>query len=177
KRTNPRLGGFVLAEFPPSFLVYGAWASVTSRLSPALRPLDPLRPLTLAVTAVLCLSCCSCVTRQQRRRLLALEPPLHRLAQEAVGRPALLAAGGDHRPHPLTEAPAALASRPLGDVPVDHHEADRLLRQVIRRLDPRRSHEREVRRPVFREPLLHVLAMPRRRAGKPDAQHPVPGRL
>ncbi len=60
---------------------------------------------------------------------------------------------------------------------VDHHEADRLLRQVVRRLYPWRRHEREVGRSMVAETLFHVLAVPRCRACQSDAQHLIPSRF
>ena len=66
------------------------------------------------------------------------EPRRHRRLQIREHRPSLLTARRHHRPDPLTPPVAALAPRPLRDQAVDHHEPDRLLRQVVRRLQPGR---------------------------------------
>src|SRR2546427_6829673 len=58
-RTDTRLGGFVLVQELPSVLVHGALASVTSRLSPALHPLQPCAPLTLVLGARIPLGFCA----------------------------------------------------------------------------------------------------------------------
>ena len=84
---------------------------------------------------------------------------LNRVQQELKDRATLLGAGGDHRPDPLAPAAAFLAPRPLGDLPVDHHEANRLFGQVVRRLDARRGDEAEVRFPVLAEPFRQVLGV------------------
>ena len=107
----------------------------------------------------------------------SLPPTPHRLTQEAVHRLALLHARRNHRPNPLAKLTTAFASRPLRDVPVDHHEPDRLFRQVVRRFDTRRRHDHEVGRTVLGKPLLHVLPVLRRRTAKTNLQHPVTGRL
>jgi hypothetical protein len=56
----------------------------------------------------------------------------------------LLAAGGDHRPDAFPPTLAAFAARPLRDVTVDHEVSNRLFRQVVRRLNPRRRQEKKV---------------------------------
>src|SRR5262245_46587594 len=73
----------------------------------------------------------SALSRQQRRRLLPIEPRRHRRLQILEDRPPLLTARRHHRPDPLAPPVAALAPRPLCDPPVDHYEPDRLLRQVV----------------------------------------------
>jgi len=70
---------------------------------------------------------------------------LHRVEQELEDRATLLGAGGDHCPDTLAPPTAFLAGRPLRDMPVDHHEMNRLFRQVVRRVDARRGDEAEVR--------------------------------
>src|SRR5436190_17864762 len=82
---------------------------------------------------------------QQRRRFLARELRMHGGAQEVPYRTALLHTTGDHRPDPFAPALPRRAARSLRDMPVDHHETDGLLRQVVGRLDPRRRHEAKVR--------------------------------
>src|SRR5947209_16778049 len=67
---------------------------------------------------------------QQRRRCRLPEIRLDRLVQIRKHRPTLFRTTGDHRPNALAPVPAALPARPLRDAPVDHHEPDRLLRQV-----------------------------------------------
>src|SRR3954471_16305652 len=95
-------------------------------------------------------------SRQQRWRLLTLEPRRHRRLQTREHRSSLLAARRDRRPDPLAPAVAAVAPRPLRDQAVDHHEPDRLLRQVVRRLDPRLREEAEVALAMHLEPLRQV---------------------
>src|SRR5262245_18133770 len=91
-------------------------------------------------------------SRQQRRRLLSGEPGRHRRLQVLKDRPSLLTARRHHRPVPLTPAVAAPPPRPLRYPPIDHHEPDRLLRQVVRRLDPGLRNEPEITRPVRLQP-------------------------
>ena len=55
--------------------------------------------------------------------------------EELKNRTALLGASGDCRPDPLEPAPSSFASRALGYVSVDDHEANRLLGQIVGRLD------------------------------------------
>src|SRR4029077_3442085 len=74
-----------------------------------------------------------------------------------------LGATGDHRPDPLAPPPTRLTARPLRHLPVQYHEPNRLLRQVVRRLHVRGRHELEVRLPVLREALRQILAVLRRR--------------
>src|SRR4051794_23970537 len=71
---------------------------------------------------------------QQRRRLFPVEVRLDRPAQIVEDPLPLLGTRCDYRPDPLRPALPLRASRPLRYVPVYHHEADRLLRQVVRRL-------------------------------------------
>ncbi len=71
----------------------------------------------------------------------------------------------------------ALAPRPLRDQAVDHHEPDRLLRQVVRRLHPRRRDEPEITLPMLLEPLRQVAtvaASPARRSCHIAAPRPAP---
>ncbi len=94
---------------------------------------------------------------------------LHRVEQARKDRTTLLDASGDHRPDAFAPAAAFFASRPLRDVPVNDDEANRLLRQVIGRVDTRRRDEAEVRFPVFAEPFGQVACMFRvRHAGGGD---------
>src|SRR3954462_11188981 len=123
-------------------------AAQTSRPSGALRP-----PAWLASPPVP-----STHSRRPGRRRAALEVRLHRLLEVLERRPPLRRARRQGRPHPLAEPPARLPARPLGHHPVDHHEPDRLLRQVVRRTQPRRGEEREVVLAVLRQPLRHRLA-------------------
>ena len=105
------------------------------------------------------------------------EPRRHRRLQIREHRSSLLTARRDHRPDPLAPAVAALAPRPLRDQPVDHHEPDRLLRQVVRRLHPRRRDEPEVALPVRLQPLRQVAgwpASPARPASRAAAPRPAP---
>ncbi len=90
----------------------------------------------------------STLTRQQRRRLVPMEPRRHRRLQILQHRPSLLTARRDHRPDPLAPLIAALAPRPLRDPPVDHHEPDRRLRQVVRRFHPGGREQPEITLPM-----------------------------
>src|SRR3954454_11956885 len=70
---------------------------------------------------------------QQRRHRPAVEVrPDHRI-QVGEHVTALLRTRRHHLPDPLTPPTPPLTPRPLRDQPVDHHEPDRLLRQVVRR--------------------------------------------
>src|SRR5512144_1306536 len=84
------------------------------------------------------------LSRQQRGRLLPGEPRRHRRLEVREHRPSLLTARRHHRPDPLAPPIPPLAPRPLSDPPVVPHESHRLLRQVIRRLDPGLGEEPEV---------------------------------
>src|SRR5262249_23479606 len=101
-------------------------------------------------------------TRPQRRRLLPMEPRRHRRLQILKHRPPLLTARRDHRPDPLAPLIPALGSRPLRDPAVDHHEPDRLLRQVVRRFHPGGREEPEITLPMHRQAFRQVAAGPRR---------------
>ena len=68
---------------------------------------------------------------------------------ELKNRTALLGASGDGRPDPLEPAPPGFAPRALGYVPVDDHEANRLLGQVVGRLDAGCRDKPDVARAVF----------------------------
>src|SRR5439155_17788932 len=81
----------------------------------------------------------STLNRQQTRRFLLVEIRCHCPGQILEHASSLLAACRQHRPYPLTETLSLFPSRALGDVPVDHHEADGLFRSVVRRLYPRRG--------------------------------------
>src|SRR3954454_22835682 len=131
---------------------FPAFVSLASTLARRPAPPCPWRPLVALRPGSGYSLCCSLTSPcrwQQRRGWLPLEPVAHRFTHKAVHRLALLHTGGDHGPHPLTKAPAPFAARPLRDVPVDHYEADGLLRQVVRRLDPRRGHKGEISRPML----------------------------
>ena len=57
---------------------------------------------------------------------------------------ALLDAGREHRPGAFAPSHAGVAARALRDAPVDHDMPNRLLGQIVRRLDPRVGQEPEV---------------------------------
>jgi len=84
-----------------------------------------------------------------------------RCLQELEHRSALLCAGGGRCPDPLQPSLSGFTSRALGHVSVDHHKANRLFRQVVRRLDARRRQETKVTFAVFPEPLRQVLRLGR----------------
>src|SRR5215831_3149019 len=113
-------------------------------------------------------ACWSCRRRlpvlgHQRGHRRVTEPSAYRRLQVIKDRATLLEATGDHRPAPLAPAPPRFPARPLRHVPIQDHEPNRLLRQVVRRLHARRRHELEVRLAVLREALRQVLTRPRRR--------------
>src|SRR5262249_47687354 len=78
--------------------------------------------------------------RQQRRAGSSLEVRPDRRVQVFPHAASLLRARRHHRPDPLAPAPPFLPARPLRYVPVYHHEPNRLLRRVVRRLYPGRRH-------------------------------------
>jgi hypothetical protein len=93
---------------------FPAVASLTS--TQPLAPLPPIRGALLPLRPagfLLPRPSTSTCRWQQRRGRLSLEPVPHRFTQEVVHRLALLTAGGDHRPHPLTKLPASLAACPF----------------------------------------------------------------
>src|SRR4051794_33979624 len=69
--------------------------------------------------------------------------------EELKDRTALLGASGDRRPDPLQPAASGFASRALGYVSVDDHEANRLLGQIVGRLDAGGRDESDVACTVF----------------------------
>ena len=71
--------------------------------------------------------------------------------EEIKNRATLLGASGDDRPDPLEAMLASFTSRALGYVSVDDHEANRLLGQIVGRLDARRCYKPDVTRTVFLE--------------------------
>src|SRR4029077_1643587 len=68
---------------------------------------------------------------EQRRHRRLMKESYYRVIQIAEGRTPLLRTRGQHGPDPLAPPPASLPPCPLGDVAVDHHEPDRLFRQVV----------------------------------------------
>ncbi len=85
-----------------------------------------------------------------------------RFQQELEHRSALLRARGDGGPDPLAPAAPGFATRALRNPTINHHEANRLLRQIVRRLDARRGDEPKVGIAVLVEPfgqILRVLAL------------------
>ena len=106
----------------------------------------------------------------QTQQIAILDPvfPNHRFSTgDRIHRQILQRAGRDYRPDALAPTVPALTPRPLRDVPIDHHKAERLLRQVVGRLDPRCRDEGEVGRPMLTQALGHRLAglAPRDRVG------------
>ena len=83
-----------------------------------------------------------------------MEVGLDRRRQILEHTPPLLRTGRDHRPDPLAPAVARRAACPLRYVPINHHEADGLLRQVVRRPQPRRRYEPEIALPILLQPFL-----------------------
>src|SRR5438552_3296438 len=86
---------------------------------------------------------------EQRRHRRLLTGRCDRGIQRLEDRTTLLRTRRDYCPDPFAPASAGLPTRPLGDVPVDHHEADRLFRQVVRRPPARRGHDLKVGLPVL----------------------------
>src|SRR5664280_2389065 len=85
---------------------------------------------------------------------------MNRVQNKLESRTTLLGAGGDDRPNPLAPAAAGLAPRSLRNPPVDYHEADRLFRQVVGRLDARRGDEAEVRLSMLMKAFGQILGWP-----------------
>src|SRR5271155_4736308 len=85
-----------------------------------------------------------CRYGHQRRCRPILEPRGNGLTQKGVEGSALLNTGGDHRPNPLAPATTDFAARPLGNVPIDDHETNGLLRQIIGRSHARCRDECEI---------------------------------
>src|SRR5262245_25370416 len=68
---------------------------------------------------------------QQRRRCRLVEKRLDGRTQIIKHRPALLTARRHHGPDPLAPTPARLPARALRYLSIQHHEPDRLFRQVV----------------------------------------------
>ena len=102
------------------------------------------------------------VSRQQHRRLGVGEPRPNRRFQVIKYRSPLLRASRDHCPDPFAPAVPRVTPRPLRNQPIDHHEPDRLLRQVVRRLHSRGRDEPEITFPVLLETLRKVATVLRR---------------
>ena len=100
---------------------------------------------------------------QQPRRLVPVEVRFDHSCQILEHTPSLLRTRRYHCPDPLAPALPDLTACPLRYAPVDHHEAYRLFCQIVRWLHPRRRYEREVTRPILRQPLPHRLRVPGRR--------------
>src|SRR6516225_12054557 len=83
---------------------------------------------------------------------LAVEQGLHRTLQIVQDRPTLLRASGQHGPDPLAPTLPSGAARALCDVPVNHHEADRLLGQVVGRFHAGCGHEPEIAIAILLQP-------------------------
>lgn len=79
--------------------------------------------------------------KQQRRQIGASGPGPDRRLQVLEDRSPLLRAGRDHGSDSFAPAVSPLGHRPLRDQTVDHRDADRLFRQVVRRLHSRGRHE------------------------------------
>src|ERR1700733_1805444 len=67
-------------------------------------------------------------------------------------------AGRDHGPDAFAPPPPRLAARAHRDVPINHHKADRLLREIVRRLRSWRCDECEKRLAMLAKTLRHVLS-------------------
>src|SRR6267142_1643924 len=107
-----------------------------------------------------------------------MEPRLDRCLQIIEHRTPLLPARRDHRPDPLTPPVPRLAPRPLRHQPIEHHEPDRLLRKVVRRLHSRLREEPEITLPMHLEPFRQVATVLRlRHTLRPATQHLRPRRL
>jgi hypothetical protein len=107
-----------------------------------------------SLRAAYVLTCSS--SRQQCRRIGIGEPCSYRRLQVLKHRSPLLCAGRHHGPDSFAPAVSPFTPRPLRDQSVDHDEADRLLRQVVRRLYSRSCNEPEITRAVLRESSRHV---------------------
>ena len=78
------------------------------------------------------------------------------MIEKVERRAGLLGAGGQHGPDALAPAAAGLAASPLGDIAVDHHEAESLLHRIVGRLDAGRVQEAKVMFGVSTKPLGDV---------------------
>src|ERR1700693_13161 len=114
---------------------------------------------------------------QQRRRLRTVEVRYDALVQILEHALCLLRTGGDHRPNSLTPTVPLFAARPLRDVSVDDHEADRLLRQIVCRLHSRRGDEPEVAVPKLLESRRDRLGGRRCRAAQRHLHNVFPRRF
>ena len=101
---------------------------------------------------------------------MSAEVGLKRLAKVLIQRPTPLAARRTRRPYPLAPLPTPLPPRALRDPSVDHHEPQRLLRQVVGRLYPRRRDEAKVALTVLAKSLCQVARLPLPR-GMPRRTH------
>src|SRR5258705_12167785 len=107
-----------------------------------------------------------------------MEPRLDRCLQILEHRTPLLPARRDHRPDPLTPLFPRLAPRPLRHQPIEHHEPDRLLRKIVRRLHSRLREEPEITLSMLLEPFRQVATVLRlRHLLRPTAEHLGPSRL
>ena len=84
----------------------------------------------------------------------------------------MLRTSRDHCPDPFAPAVSLFTPCPLRDQTVDHHEPDRLLRQVVGRLHSRGRDEPEITLPMLLEPPRQVATVFIRRHVAPGtAQH------
>ena len=68
--------------------------------------------------------------------------------------------------------------RSLRDEPIDHHKANRLFRQIVRRLHSGRRYKREISLAVLAKASGHVLRVtPLRHVVQARPQHPIASRL
>src|SRR5436190_1560133 len=85
---------------------------------------------------------------QQTGGRSAREVGLHRIDQEFKHAFAVLSTGRDRGPNSFQPTTTWFTATALRDSPVDHHKANRLLRQVIRRFHAGRHNELKILDPV-----------------------------
>ena len=98
--------------------------------------------------------------REQARCRRPGEMTRHTFDQEVERAAALLFAGHHRGIDPLKSSAARFAPRSLGPSPMDCHETDRLLSQIVRKIDRRVTDGAEVVLEMPIETLRHVRRMP-----------------
>ena len=98
------------------------------------------------------------------------------LEQELEQGAALSGAGGHGSPDPLAPATASFAASALGDLAVDHHEAESLLHRVVGRLHARRVQEAEVMFGMLAKSLGDVAGLATDRRVPRHVEHVALGR-
>jgi len=103
------------------------------------------------------------IAEEQGRRSFTREDRAGGPFQELEYGTALLGTGCDRRPDAFRPLSAGNAAGALRHMPVQHHEPNRLLRQIVGRLDAGRSDESQVTLAVCVEPVGQILGFARPR--------------